>query len=107
MSDSTLRNQTREQIAIGVSVVAKCQPCLQYHLKEARRFGVTDKEIEFVIKLARQIRSMSEQKMDEFVVESLGSENSTTAAAAEAQGCCPPAEESKKEKKEKEAGGCC
>ena len=34
--DSTLRSQIREQIAIGVSVVAKCQPCLQYHLKEAR-----------------------------------------------------------------------
>lgn len=104
--DSTLRSQIREQIAIGVSVVAKCQPCLQYHLKEARKFGVTDKEIEVVIKLARQIRSVSDQKMDEFVVESLGSENNTTVAAGEAQGCCASAGEPKKEKKEKEANCC-
>ncbi len=100
-----LDNQVREQIAIGVSVVAKCQPCLQYHLKEARRFGVTDKEIEFVIKLARQIRSVSEQKMDEFVGNALNNEGEeTSVAAVEAQGCCPPAGEPEKEMKD---SACC
>jgi len=27
--------KTRELVAIGASVVAKCQPCLSYHIEEA------------------------------------------------------------------------
>lgn len=99
------RRQIMEQIAIGVSVVAKCQPCLQYHLKEARKLGISDTEIEATVKLARQIRSIADQKMDEFVGNALNNEGEeTSVAAVEAQGCCPPAGEPENEKKD---SACC
>lgn len=104
MLKGVLSNKEREQIAVGVSVVAKCQPCLQYHLKEARKIGVSNTEIEEIIKLARQIRSVSEQKMDEFVGVALNSRDNTQAVTGEAEGCCPSAEEQKKEKVEAD---CC
>lgn len=33
-------DRTRELIAIGDSVVANCQPCLQYHVGEAKRLEI-------------------------------------------------------------------
>jgi AhpD family alkylhydroperoxidase len=99
MVKSPLSDKVREQIAIGVSVVAKCQPCFQYHLKEAKKSGVSDNEIEAVIKLARKIRSVADQKMDEFIGETL---NGAASAATETDHlCCSSAEEPKKE------SGCC
>ncbi len=37
--------KTRELIAIGCSVIAKCEGCLEGHLKKAKQLGITKEEI--------------------------------------------------------------
>jgi AhpD family alkylhydroperoxidase len=35
----------KELIAVGASVAANCQPCLQYHVSKAREAKADDEEI--------------------------------------------------------------
>jgi len=44
--------KTKELIAIGVSLVAKCEGCLEGHLKKAREIGCTKEEISDAIVVA-------------------------------------------------------
>jgi AhpD family alkylhydroperoxidase len=44
--------KTKELIAIGVSLVAKCEGCLQGHIKKALEIGVTKAEISDAIVIA-------------------------------------------------------
>lgn len=58
--------KTRELIAVGASVVAKCQPCLDHHLQEARKEGASDAEIRTAIGIARMVRKAGEENMDKY-----------------------------------------
>ena len=49
---SALDLKTKELIAIGVSLVAKCEGCLQGHLKKALELGSTKEEISDAIAIA-------------------------------------------------------
>jgi AhpD family alkylhydroperoxidase len=44
--------KTKELIAIGVSLIAKCEGCLEGHLKKARELGLTKEEISDAIVIA-------------------------------------------------------
>jgi len=44
--------KTKELIAIGVSLAAKCEGCLEGHLKKAREIGCTKEEISDAIVVA-------------------------------------------------------
>jgi AhpD family alkylhydroperoxidase len=44
--------KTKELIAIGASLVAKCEGCLEGHLKKAREIGCTKEEISDAIVVA-------------------------------------------------------
>ena len=49
---TTLDLKTKELIAIGVSLVAKCEGCLDGHIKKALEIGVTKEEISDAIVIA-------------------------------------------------------
>ena len=49
---TALDSRTKELIAIGVSLVAKCEGCLQGHIKKALELGVTKQEISDAIVVA-------------------------------------------------------
>lgn len=49
---TTLDLKTKELIAIGVSLVAKCEGCLEGHLKKAQEIGLTKHEISDAIVIA-------------------------------------------------------
>lgn len=49
---TTLDLKTKELIAIGVSLVAKCEGCLEGHLKKAVEIGLTKEEISDAIVIA-------------------------------------------------------
>ena len=49
---TTLDLKTKELIAIGVSLVAKCEGCLQGHIKKALEIGLTKAEISDAIVIA-------------------------------------------------------
>ncbi|MDH7602931.1 MAG: carboxymuconolactone decarboxylase family protein [Armatimonadota bacterium] len=61
-----LDSKTTELIAIAASVAAKCQPCLDYHLEEARKAGATDSDIRNAVNIARMVRRAADENMDEY-----------------------------------------
>lgn len=54
-------------IAIGVSVGANCQPCLQYHVAKARENGTSEQEIQEAIQIGRTVRKGAAYKMDQYI----------------------------------------
>ena len=59
-------NKTKELIAVGASITANCQPCLQYHKNKALEFGADAGEIAEAIETGKQVRKGAANKMDEF-----------------------------------------
>ena len=54
-SQTALDLKTKELIAIGCSVIAKCEGCLQGHIKKALEIGCTKHEISDAIVIATGI----------------------------------------------------
>jgi len=80
-----LDTRMKALIAVGASVTANCQPCLQYHVAKAREAGAEDAEIAVAIGLAKAVRKGAAAKMDDFAA-GLGTAAATTGCAA-GQGC--------------------
>jgi AhpD family alkylhydroperoxidase len=56
------RNEkTKELIAVGASITARCQPCLDYHLKKALKFGAEVEEILEAIEIGKRVRFIYEK----------------------------------------------
>ena len=53
-----LDKKTPELVAIGASVAACCEPCLEYHCKAASEAGATPAEICRTIKMVEKVRQM-------------------------------------------------
>lgn len=53
-------------IAVGASVAANCQPCLQSTVGLARKGGAEDQEIAEAIEVGRRVRKGAAAKMDRF-----------------------------------------
>lgn len=56
----------RELIAIGASITAHCQPCLQYHIAKAVESGADRSEIMAAIEVGKMVRRGAAAKMDTF-----------------------------------------
>jgi AhpD family alkylhydroperoxidase len=53
-------------IAVGASVAANCQPCLEINLDRARECGADDDELVQAIWVGRMVRKGAASKLDEF-----------------------------------------
>ncbi len=60
-------SKIKELIAVGASITANCQPCLQYHTDKALEFGATPGEIAAAIETGKQVRKGAHTEMDAFV----------------------------------------
>ena len=60
-------SRIKELIAVGASITANCQPCLQYHTDKALEFGATPGEIAAAIETGKQVRKGAHTEMDAFV----------------------------------------
>lgn len=60
---------TKELVAIGASITANCQPCLEYHTAKARELGVENEGILEAVKVGQQVRRGASAKMDRFAVK--------------------------------------
>lgn len=43
--DGALSRKIKELMALSISIVTKCEPCMEWHLDQAMQNGATDKEI--------------------------------------------------------------
>ena len=61
-----LEEKTMRLIAVGASVAANCQPCLQTNAAKALENGATEQEIAEAIWVGTLVRRGAASKMDKF-----------------------------------------
>lgn len=59
-------DRIKELVAVGASITANCQPCLQYHANKALEFGADARDIAAAIETGKQVRKGASAKMDAF-----------------------------------------
>ncbi|MFC1614268.1 sigma-70 family RNA polymerase sigma factor [Gemmatimonadota bacterium] len=79
--------KTTELIAIGASVTANCQPCLQYHIAEAFKSGALEEEIAEAISVAKMVRKGAIAKMDKYASELSKTEELNINCNGDVPGC--------------------
>ncbi|MBI4967269.1 MAG: carboxymuconolactone decarboxylase family protein [Rhodospirillales bacterium] len=61
MSNLTARD--RELVALGAAMGSNCVPCIEHHIPESRKIGLTDTEILAAIRHADTIRQVPARKV--------------------------------------------
>lgn len=51
-ADGALDRKTKELMALSISIVTKCEPCMEWHLDQAMQHGATAQEIYETIDVA-------------------------------------------------------
>ena len=84
-----LDDKTMELIAVGASITAGCQPCLEYHAGKAKQNGATEDEVAEAIAVAKMVRGGGATEMDRFVDGFINAEaqSSEQAKVSESGGC--------------------
>ncbi len=59
-------HRIKELIAVGASIAANCQPCLEYHVAKARENGADDRDIAQAVAVGRTVRKGAAGKMDQY-----------------------------------------
>lgn len=78
-------NRIKELVAVGASVTANCQPCLQYHTEKALEFGADATQIAAAIETGKQVRKGAHAEMDAFLSEVKAR---VVASGAKESACC-------------------
>jgi AhpD family alkylhydroperoxidase len=82
-----LVEKTTRLIAIGVSITANCQPCLQINITKALEEGIGEQEITGAIKVGKMFRRGAVSKMDQFMT-SLNLANPVAVCATDGECGC-------------------
>jgi len=69
---SAIDRKTKELVAIGASLAAKCQGCLEGHIKKALKFGATREEISEAIAIAIGVNAAAIVDLSDIAAESTG-----------------------------------
>ncbi|WP_455376972.1 carboxymuconolactone decarboxylase family protein [Petrachloros mirabilis] len=82
-----LDERIKELIAVGASISANCQPCLQYHTSEALKCGADPQEISEAIEVGKMVRRGAASKMDKFAATLIQSAAPTASSSSGGCGC--------------------
>jgi AhpD family alkylhydroperoxidase len=69
---SVIDRKTKELIAIAASLTAKCQGCLEGHIKKALKFGASRDEISESIAIAIGVNAAAVVDLTDIAAESMG-----------------------------------
>ena len=61
-----LDEHTLRLVAVGASVAANCQPCLQTNIQKAHEGGIDGQEIADAIEVGKMVQRGAASKMDKF-----------------------------------------
>ena len=53
---SELDNREQELVALGAAIASNCVPCIEYHIPEARKAGLSDTQIKEAVQIADKVR---------------------------------------------------
>ena len=68
---SVLDRKTKELVAIAASLAARCQGCLQGHIKKALKFGATREELAETIAIAIGVNAAAVVDLTDLAAENL------------------------------------
>jgi AhpD family alkylhydroperoxidase len=68
---SALDRKTKELVAIAASLAAKCQGCLEGHIKKALKFGASREEISESIAIAMGVNAAAMVDLSDIAAENL------------------------------------
>ncbi len=69
--DRALNKKTKELMALSISIVTKCEPCMEWHLDQALQSGATDEEIFETIDVAIEMGGGQSVAYARFVLSAL------------------------------------
>ena len=53
---SELNNREQELVALGAAIASNCVPCIEYHIPEAGRVGLSESQIREAVRIADKVR---------------------------------------------------
>lgn len=53
---SQLSKRERTLVSLGASIASNCMPCIEFHIPEARKAGLSDVQIEEALQVADKVR---------------------------------------------------
>jgi AhpD family alkylhydroperoxidase len=68
---SALDRKTKELVAIGASLTAKCQGCIEGHIRKALKFGATREEISEAIAIAIGVNAAAVVDLTDIAAENM------------------------------------
>lgn len=60
---SELNKKEHELVALGAAIASNCVPCIEYHIPEARKAGLTDAQVLEAVLLADKIKNVPARKV--------------------------------------------
>lgn len=88
-----------ELVAIGAAIAANCEPCFKYHYDQARKLGVTSRDMAKAVAMAQAVKEAPARAMLALAERYLGCQASPAEAGVPAPGTCHAASSG--------AGKCC
>ncbi|MCP4655675.1 MAG: carboxymuconolactone decarboxylase family protein [bacterium] len=90
---SSLNDRERELVALGAAISSNCVPCIEYHIPQARKAGLSDAQIREAVQLADKVRRVPARKVLQTAYALLGeNQGEEPDAATTGCGCSQPAE---------------
>jgi len=77
-----------ELVAIGAAIAANCEPCFKHHFDQARRLGVTPRDMARAVAMAQAVKEAPARAMLALAERYLGCQVSAAEAGAPAPGTC-------------------
>lgn len=74
-----LTSAQRELVALGAALGSNCVPCIDYHIPQARKAGLSDRQIYEAIRLADKLRQVPARKVLDTALDLLAEPAGTTA----------------------------
>lgn len=87
---SELSPRERELVALGAAIASNCLPCIEYHIPEARRQGLSDAQIGAAIDLAEQVKRVPAGNVLALARQCLGQSDTPANTPNTTPACCPP-----------------
>jgi AhpD family alkylhydroperoxidase len=69
--DGVLNKKTKELMALSISIITKCEPCMEWHLDQALQAGATDEEVYETIDVAIEMGGGQAGAYARFVLNAL------------------------------------
>ncbi len=77
-----------ELVAIGAAIGANREPCFKYHFAQARKLGVTKKDVALAVAMAEAVKAAPAKAIRELAAKHTGHTVTAEEAGAPAEGTC-------------------